>query len=181
MRMSRVWAMPSADTFTIAPIREFVLRHSAGARVIVDPFARNSRLGTHRNDLNPNTDAEHHEDAVAFLRGMESQGLVADVVLFDPPYSPRQIAECYREAGLTPTMADTQSARFKREVREVIARLVRPGGTVLSFGWNSVGLGDGWTISEVLLVCHGGDHNDTICVAHQKSADAAAPTLWEAA
>ena len=171
-RITRVWAMPSADTFTIPPIREFVLRY-AGAGVIVDPFARNSRLGTWRNDLNPQTDAEHHMDAVAFLRMLGERGVMADAVLFDPPYSPRQIAECYAAAGLTPTMADTQSARFKREAREAASVLVREGGVVLTFGWNSVGMGPLWDTEEVLLVSHGGDHNDTICAAHRKRADVA--------
>jgi len=41
---------------------------------------------------------------------------------------------------------------------------------VLSFGWNSVGMGitRGYEIVEILLVCHGGAHNDTICIAEKK-------------
>ena len=170
--------MPSADTFAIQPIRDFVLRYLNG--VSVDPFARNSRLAKHRNDLNPQTDAESHLDAVEFLRSLADGGVKADVVLLDPPYSPRQIAECYKAAGLTPTMADTQSARFKREVKEQAARLVREGGHVLTFGWNSVGMGPGWDTVEILLVSHGGDHNDTICAVHRKSDAANAASLFDA-
>mgnify|MGYP002360201158 CR=1 FL=1 len=96
MRMSRDWAMPSADTFSVPCIGAFVNRHATG--VIVDPFARNSTIARYRNDLNPNTTAEFHMDAVDFLRYMASTGVVADTVLFDPPYSPRQISECYAEA-----------------------------------------------------------------------------------
>lgn len=169
--------MPSADTFSIPPIREFVLRYLRG--VSVDPFARNGRLATHRNDLNPTTDAESHLDAVDFLDLLLTQGVVADVVLLDPPYSPRQIAECYQAAGLTPTMADTQTGRFKREVRERVARMVKPGGVVLTFGWNSVGMGPGWDIEEILLVTHGGDHYDTICAAHRFVGVPAAPNLFD--
>lgn len=161
----RSWAMPSADTFTVAPIGAFVRRHLRG--VSVDPFARNNKWATHTNDLNPKTSAQHHMDAVAFLDMLHEQSVRADTVLFDPPYSPRQIMECYAEAGLKPTMHDTQSARFKKECREAIRRVCNVGGTVLSFGWNSVGMGPLYQTLEILIVCHGGDHNDTICVAQK--------------
>lgn len=166
MRVWREWAMPSADTFNVLPIAAFVGRWASG--VIVDPFARNSTIGSHRNDLSPTSAAEYHMDAIAFLNMMAERGVEADCVLFDPPYSPRQIAECYAEAGLVPNMQDTQSGRFKKAVRRAIKRLVRPGGTVLSFGWNSVGMGPEFDTEEIMLVCHGGDHNDTICMAQRR-------------
>ena len=164
---SRAWCMPSADTFTMAPARDFCSRWLHGAAVVIDPFARNSRLGTIRNDLNPVTEAEHHLPAVEFLRGLD---VLADAVIFDPPYSPRQISECYAAAGLSATMVDTQSAGMKSEARNLLAALIRPGGVALSFGWNSVGFGAGrgFELVEVLLLCHGGDHNDTICIAERR-------------
>lgn len=44
------------------------------------------------------------------------------------------------------------------------------GGIVISFGWNSGGVGAkyGFKTLEILLVPHGGAHNDTICVVDQK-------------
>jgi hypothetical protein len=55
-------------------------------------------------------------------------------------------------------------------MKNEIARIVKPGGTVLSFGWNSNGVGKnrGFEIIEILLVAHGGQHNDTICIAEKK-------------
>src|SRR5689334_16593750 len=105
-RFSRVWAMPSSDTFDCKPIGELVKRYLADSRVSVDPFARNKRWATHTNDLNPNTAAEHHMDAEAFLRTI-APGTV-DLAIVDPPYSPRQISEAYAEAGLKAGMKDTQ-------------------------------------------------------------------------
>ncbi len=167
VKFSREWAMPSADTFSVKPIGEFVLRHLRG--VVVDPFARDTALATHSNDLNPDTLARHHMDAREFLEMLHRDGVHADCVLFDPPYSPRQISECYRAAGLSVGMQDTQSGRFKREVRERIRAIVRPGGVVLSFGWNTVGMGPEFNLMEVLVVCHGGDHNDTLCIAEVRA------------
>ncbi len=142
-------------------------RYLARSGVSIDPFARNKRWATHTNDLNPNTRAEHHMEARDFLRMLVSKGVSADLVIFDPPYSPRQVAEVYSEIGLTATMKDTQTASMKKECRELIRMLCKPGGVVLSFGWNSVGMGSGFVTEEILMVCHGGDHNDTICLAER--------------
>lgn len=171
-RMSRVFAMPNGDTFSIRPIRAFLKHWLAGARVVVDPFARNAKLGTVTNDLSPETTADHHMDAEDFCTMLAREGLRADAALFDPPYSPRQISELYQRVGLPVGMEATQNGRLYRRVRDSLDRLVRPGGIVLSFGWNSAGMGvkRGYEIDEILLVAHGGAHNDTICVAERKIA-----------
>lgn len=163
----RTWAMPNADTFSVPPIGEMVKRYLSVGGVSVDPFARNKRWATFTNDLNPNTEAEHHMEARDFMRMLVEQSVVADLVIFDPPYSPRQVAEVYSEIGLTATMKDTQTAGMKKECRDLIRKLCKPGSIVLSFGWNSVGMGPGFVTEEILLVCHGGDHNDTICLAER--------------
>lgn len=135
--------MPSPETFSIPPIKEFVKRYLNTSTCSIDPFARNRRWATYTNDLNPNTAAEYHMDAVAFLEKLASDGVTADLIIFDPPYSPRQISECYAEVGLKATMEDTQSAAFYAAMRDSAMKLIRPNGTVLSFGWNSVGMGGG--------------------------------------
>lgn len=160
--------MPSAETFSVLPIREFVLRHIAHASVSIDPFARNCNLATHTNDLNPATSAQHHLDATDFCRLFEP-GTV-DLALFDPPYSPRQISECYQAIGREVTSKDTQNAALYKRVRDALDPLIKVSGLVLSFGWSSNGMGKtrGYELIEVLLVAHGGAHNDTICIAERK-------------
>jgi N6-adenosine-specific RNA methylase IME4 len=64
-------------------------------------------------------------------------------------------------------MADTQNAALYARVRRAARALCKPGTRVLSFGWNSAGMGDGFEREEILLVAHGGAHNDTICVAER--------------
>lgn len=107
MILRREWAMPSPRTFSIPPIRDLIARVTAGASVIVDPFARNSLVGTVRNDLDEETDAQYHMDATDFLRGLPDAS--ADAVLYDPPYSPRQIEECYRRLGRSVSWRDTSA------------------------------------------------------------------------
>ena len=155
--------MPNRDTFFIPPIREFVTRNIFG--LSADPFARNSKLATYTNDLNPTTTATHHMDAVDFLEMLASKGEKLDSIILDPPYSPRQISECYAESGIKATMKDTQNAALYKRVRDAARALCKQGTIVLSFGWNSCGMGKGFEIEEIMLCAHGGAHNDTICMA----------------
>lgn len=163
--------MPSEDTFSVAPIMGFVQNYTVSSLCSIDPFARNSRLATHRNDLSHDTAAESHMDAEAFLLTLGDQGVKADLVIFDPPYSPRQIAECYKSIGLEVGMKETQSAMLYQRVRNAILPSITETGIVLSFGWNTVGMGKkrGFEIIEIMLCCHGGAHNDTICMAEQRA------------
>lgn len=169
MKMSREWAMPSPETFSVPPIAFFVARYLTDCTAAVDPFARNSRLARYRNDLSPDTDATWHLEAAEFCKVLAGDGVVADAVLFDPPYSPRQMSEVYQKVGIR-GMESTQNARLYKEVRNGLDALLKTGGIALSFGWNSAGFGKerGYEVEEILLVAHGGAHNDTICVAERK-------------
>lgn len=108
-------------------------------------------------------------DAEDFLRMLAAKGVKADLIIFDPPYSPRQISECYKSFGLEVGMKETQSALLYQRVRDAIVPVATEDAIVLSFGWNSVGMGNkhGFNQIEIMLVCHGGAHNDTICVAER--------------
>lgn len=133
--------MPSPDTFSVKPIGEFVQRYLAASKVSIDPFARDKRWATHTNDLNPKTAAEHHLDAEEFLRMLAGRAVLADLVIFDPPYSPRQISECYKEVGREVGMSSTQNGALYKQVRDAIVPVLAPEAVVLSFGWNSAGMG----------------------------------------
>lgn len=164
VKMSRVWAIPNSETFSVPAIGDLVKRHLHG--VSVDPFARNKRWATYTNDLNPTTEAEFHMDAVEFLGMLAFSGILADVLILDPPYSPRQVTECYSDAGLKATAMDT-SANFYARMRKAALGICKSGTIVMSFGWNSCGMGKKFLPLELLLVAHGGAHNDTICLVER--------------
>lgn len=135
--------------------------------VIVDPFSNNSHFATITNDLNPNTDAMYHLDAIDFLKELDSNSV--DLLLYDPPYSPRQVSECYHNFGKKVTSKDTSSA-WRRQHLDEIARIVKPNGKCISFGWNTNGVGKkrGFQIESILIVAHGGSHNDTLVTVEKK-------------
>ena len=167
IKFSRVWAMPNSATFTIKPIKELVERNIAGKEVILDPFARECKYGTITNDLNPDFKTDYHLDALDFLKMFPDN--YADCVIYDPPYSLRQVSECYKGVGREVTMETTQSSWRARHLDE-IARILKPNGVALCFGWNSNGVGKtrGFEMQEVLIVPHGGSRNDTICTVERK-------------
>lgn len=168
--MRRVFAFPSARTFDIPPIRGLVKSYLHCSTVSVDPFARNKRWATYTNDLNPETAAGAHMDSADFLESLASGGVQADLVLFDPPYSPRQIKECYDGIGLKMQTEDAWRTNGWTRERKAIAGIVISGGFVISFGWHSNGMGRyaGFEPVEYLTVCHGWGHNDTICTVERK-------------
>ena len=166
VKIERLWSMPNKHTFSIPPISTLLDEVLVGRRVIVDPFSSSSHRGTICNDLDPSSDAEYHTDAAAFCDELISRGVIADAILFDPPYSPRQISEVYKRVGLAVGMRETQNGRLYKSVRDRLAQLSREGTVAVSCGWNSAGFGQsrGFEVDQILLVAHGGAHNDTIVV-----------------
>lgn len=159
--------MPNHLTFKIKPIDDFIRDHLIDEGVILDPFAnRPSDYGAITNDLNPDTDVDHHMNALDFLKCYPDQSVNA--ILFDPPYSLRQLKECYDSIGESLTQRESQ--RFFSDLRDQIARVIAKDGIVISFGWSSVGIGKsrGFEKESLLIVCHGGHHNDTICLVERK-------------
>ena len=166
MIITREWAMPNKWTFEIKPIKKLLSEEMAGGGVWVDPFAGMHSMAQITNDLNPEMPAQYHMDALEFLRGLESNSV--DGVLFDPPYSQRQVAECY--AGIQGGLKWDGKMNFWSNAKNECARIVRDGGTAICFGWNSMGLGmkRGFEMSRVMLVPHGGSRNDTIVTVERK-------------
>ena len=165
MEINRVWEMPNSRTFQIKSIKEIIEKYSHG--VVIDPFANSNKLATITNDLDEQYETDYHMDATDFLSMFENESV--DVVLYDPPYSPRQVAECYKALGKTVNMQTTQASYWGKQ-KEQIGRIVKPGGYVITCSWNSGGIGKkhGFEIVEILMVAHGGWHNDTIVVVEKK-------------
>lgn len=98
------------------------------------------------------------------MKSLETNSV--EKLAFDPPYSPRQLKEMYSNAGLS---YETKSSYWS-ELKNEISRIMKTNGKVISFGWNSMGIGKnrGFEITEILLVPHGGNHNDTIVTVEVK-------------
>ena len=170
MEIKRVWSMPNKNTFDIRPIRELIdkyIENLTGEIVIIDPFANKNKIANITNDLDTEYDTDYHLDALEFLKMFDNNSV--DVILFDPPYSPRQVSECYKKCNMTVNMQTTQ-ASYWSNLKKEIGRIVKKDGYAITCSWNSGGIGKkyGFEITEILLVPHGGWHNDTIVVVEKK-------------
>lgn len=167
MIIKRTWAMPDSNTFNIKCINKLIHKYYRTSLESVDPFANSNKLATITNDLNPDFNTDYNMDAVDFLKLFKDNS--KDFIFYDPPYSLRQVSECYKNVGVAVTQETTQSSWRRKHIDE-ISRILKPNGIVISFGWNSSGIGKvrGFEIIEILLVAHGGSHNDTICTVEQK-------------
>jgi len=173
MKIRREWAMPNKNTFECQPIGAFVDYYLQRSNVSVDPFARNFQGCTYTNDLNQNTKAEYHMDALEFLVMLKDKGVVADLIIFDPPYSPRQLKECYDNCGIKMKQFDAFLPNHWKDAKDIIQEITKVGSIFLWFGWSTSGMGmsRNFYIEEILLVNHGVSHNDTICMAEVKTAE----------
>ena len=162
MKIERVWCMPNKWTFSMPPVNNLISRYLSGTWV--DPFAGEFSPAKITNDIRDDAKAKYSMDALDFLKSY--QGLV-DGVLFDPPYS---VEQCLRK--YTPIQKGTAGrAEYWAKCKDEIAKIILPGGKAICFGWDSTGIGKkrGFELIEVLLICHGACHNDTIVTVEVKS------------
>jgi hypothetical protein len=177
--IERVWAMPNKNTFNIPPIRRLLEEEMQGGLMdyYIDLFANNSDYsfyepGVLTNDLNLCFNTDYHEEAE--ILGKQFKDMVFAGAILDWPYSPRQIKECYENMGLQSMLKGGKktNSSFWSKVKDEAARIIIPGGKVFTFGWNSNGLGKsrGFITKKILMVQHGGFHNDTIYTVEIKTA-----------
>lgn len=164
MRIDRVWAMPNKWTFTIKPIKELLREEILDNTLWIDPFSGKYSPAGLRNDIDKTLEANNHEDALIFLKGIGDKQ--AEGLLFDPPYS---VEQCLRRY-IAKYKGTAGRAEYWAKCKDEIARIIKPGGKVISMCWDSTGMGKkrGFEINRILLVCHGACHNDTIVTVETK-------------
>lgn len=166
MNITRHFATASAWTFTIKPIKELLSRYVVNPEKWVDPFCGKNSPAKFTNDIDVEKSAMYHLDAVEFAKIVEGP---FDGVLFDPPYSYRQISEHYKSAGIKAKPIDT-SYNFYTRVMDALNPKLPAGSLAISFGWNTTGFTKkrGWEKIEIMIVSHGMNHNDTLVTVERK-------------
>ncbi len=160
--------MPSKWTFAVRPLRAIIDDYKQPGQLWLDPFGGFNSPCELTNDLNSEAPTDFHLEAVEFLRQLDGCG-IADRAIFDPPYSLTQVSRSYNDLGLKFKGSENPTGGFPL-VRSELARLVRPGGYVVSYGWTTGGMGKkrGFELVEVLICCHGGNHNDTLVTVERR-------------
>jgi len=148
-------------TFEYTPAREFVESRLKGR--VLNACAGKTLLEHDgeivRNDLNPDRDADLHVDvceiADHFVPGE------FDTVVFDPPFDDHQAEDKY----------DGLRADGVLEAFGEFAKLVRPNGRVITFGWNSWGMSsiDAFEREETILLQRGPCLRDVIVTVDRRT------------
>lgn len=146
-------------------IKELLNRYVGDGAGWVDPFAGFNSPAEFTNDANVEAPTTYHMDALEFLKGFDKGFFIG--ALYDPPYSLEMAKRRYKYNGYYDT---NEFTKYMTACRREITRLVKLGGHVICFGWNSNGIGRmyGFELLEVLLIHHGGAHHDTIVTVEKK-------------
>ena len=160
--------MPNKHTFLIGPIADLVRRYCGRGIGWADPFSGENSPAEFTNDIDPLKPTTAHLEAHDFALTLP---VTLKGVLFDPPYSLEQMKRAYENVHRTFTQRDGQIAGKWVELKDILAPKVELGGIAISFGWHSNGFGfkRNFEIIEILLVAHGGGHNDTIVTVERKA------------
>jgi len=172
MIFNRVWAMPNKWTFEIKPIRHLIYKYGGEFKGWIDPFSGMHSPAEFTNDLNPEMPTKYHLEASEFIDLFEENNI--NGCLFDPPYSMEQISRSYNKIGLKDWQNKNKAGKSGSfaYAKQLLSLKIKRDGYCISFGWNSSGIGKkrGFEIVEILLVAHGGGHNDTIITVEKNIA-----------
>ena len=157
--MGWCWHMPARWTFEIPHIKELLDKYMGDYKGWADLFAGFNSPAEFTNDLNPESPAQHHMNAMDYVDILPD---VLNGVLWDPPFSIHQLKVSYQNLGAKSSLPDDPTGTFV-SVKDKLANKIIVGGYVISLGWshNGFGMNRGFEKVEILDIDHGGGHNCT--------------------
>jgi len=125
---------------------------------VLNLFAGKTRLDSNefRVDSNEEMDADWYGDALDFIKTTKMK---FDTIVLDPPYNLRKSREKYKGKYIG------SFTKIKNELEQVL----NSKGRIITFGYDTVGMSKsrGFKKIAICLVCHNGDHNDTLCLVEE--------------
>ncbi len=110
------------------------------------------------NDIDTNMPTDYHMDVIEFVEKWKGDNF--NTVVLDPPYNWRKAKEKYGNRMIG------QYPQLKTKLLSIISRDAR----VISLGYDTVGMSKsrGFEKIAICVVCHGGDHHDTLCLVEDR-------------
>lgn len=152
---------PKRYTFEQPKLKQWVEENCEGR--VLNLFAGKTKLSVNetRVDTDEEMPADYHMEAFDFVNFAIDNGMVFDTIVLDPPYNLRKSREKYGGRYI---------GSFTK-IKNILPKILSEEGYVITLGYDSVGMAKsrGFKKLSICLVCHNGDHNDTICLKEQEN------------
>ena len=150
---------PKRYTFEQPKLKKWVEQNCNG--LVLNLFAGTTRLLVKKEirvDIDSKVNPDYCMDALAFIKFWKSHTTEKfDTVVLDPPYNVRKSREKYNGNYI---------GSFTK-IKQELVDIVKDGGVVITLGYSTVGI-KSFRKEKVCLVCHSGDHQDTLCIVERK-------------
>ncbi len=158
MKFTYLTQPPKRYTFEMPKVREWVESWCTGKTLNL--FAGRVKLNADeiRVDIDPEMNPDFCMDSYEFVKTY--QGEPFETIVLDPPYNLRKSREKYGERWI---------GSFTK-IKNELPRITAQGGRIITFGYDSVGMSAsrGFIKIGLCVICHNGDHNDTIGLVEKK-------------
>jgi len=159
MEFEYMYQPPKKFTFEQPKLKRWTEKWCKGK--VLNLFAGKTLLQVdeYRVDSNKDMKADYYGDAHEFIK---TTNMRFDTIILDPPYSIRKSYEKYKGHYI-----GSKWTIIKKDLLCVMNQNCR----IISFGFNSQGMGrsKGFEKIAFCLVCHNGDHNDTIATVEDRT------------
>lgn len=147
---------PKKYTFEMPQLKIWTEKWCKGK--VLNLFAGMIKLNVNetRIDIDKNAIADYYIDASDYIINCKEK---YDTIILDPPYNLRKAREKYQGRYI---------GSFTK-IKNEIPKILNHNAYVISFGYDSTGMSwnKGFEKIAICLVCHNGDHNDTICLVEE--------------
>lgn len=151
---------PKRYTFEQPKLKEWVEYRSKGK--VLNLFAGKTKLNLDeiRVDIDKTVPADYYMDAYQFVQHAIAHKLIFDTIILDPPYNLRKSREKYGSRYI---------GSFTK-IKNILPQILKKKGIIITLGYDTVGMSKsrGFEKIGICLVCHNGDHNDTLCLVERK-------------
>ena len=159
MKFTYLAQPPKKWTFEQPKLKEWIENNCKGK--VLNLFAGKTKLNV--DEFRVDISDEHNPDLVIeAYKFVTTTNMRFDTIIFDPPYNLRKSREKYGEGRYIGSLT---------KIKNELSRILNDNGIIIHLGYDSVGMGKtrGYNKIGICLICHNGDHNDTICLIDKKS------------
>jgi hypothetical protein len=151
---------PKRYTFEQPKLKQWVEENSKGK--VLNLFAGKVKLNLDevRVDIDPLMNPDYLMEAEEFVDKAIKDGMRFDTIILDPPYNLRKSREKYGGRYI---------GSFTK-IKNKLSKILNEEGFIITLGYDTVGMSEsrGFKKIAICVVCHNGDHNDTLCVKEIK-------------